>query len=149
MDIDEESAAILDILGHALSLPKLQFDDGDSAAFALDNRLVIQLSLDRVAEEIVVGVIFGIVPTDYADARFLRRLLGANYYWHQTQGGTIGLDETSGALTLAYRVGLPMLNRAQIEDIVAKLAGAADAWRSRLSEAGEPPQEPPVTSIRV
>jgi hypothetical protein len=149
MDIDEEGAAFLGALAQELSLSSLQFGTDDTSAFVLDEKLVFQLNLDRIAQEVVIGVIFGVVPLEYADADFLRRLLAATYYWRSTQGGTIGLDETSGALALAYRVALPMREPGQIADIVARLAGAADNWRQRLVAAGTPQQVPDNSMIRV
>jgi hypothetical protein len=149
MDLDEEGAAFLGALAQALELPALQFGNDDSSAFALDGKLVFQLNLDRVAEEVVIGVIFGVLPTDYGDADFLRELLGANYYWRLTQGGTIGFDETSGALALAFRVPLPMRSPAQIEDMISRFAGAADHWRQHVVAAGVSTQQPDSAMIRV
>lgn len=136
MDIDEEGTKVLSALAQELGLSALRFDEEDTSGFALDQKMVIDLHLDRVTEEVVIGVTFGAMPEGRDDAGFLRRLLEANYYWRLTQGGTIGLDEKSGALTLCYRVPLPMQEPAQIGEIVAKLAGAAEHWSRRLSELG-------------
>jgi len=149
MDVDEEGAAFLRALAQVLKLPALQFGNDDSTAFVLDEKLVFELNLERVAQEVVIGILFGAVPPDYADVDFLRRLLGANYYWRLTEGGTIGFDQTSGALTLAFRVRLPMRDPAQIESMIAKLAGAADNWRQQLAAEGVNPAAPDGAMVRV
>lgn len=137
MDLEKEGAKLLAVLSEKLDRADLSFDDQGSCVFVLDRKLVFNLFLDDVTDELVIGVMLGVLPEGGTNASVLRRLLAANYYWRLTQGGTIGLDEASGMLALCYRVPLPLDEPAQVEEIVAKLAGAADHWMRELGDAVE------------
>src|SRR5690348_1867531 len=93
MDLEQEGAKLLAILREPLGLADLSFDDNNQCVFVLDQKLVFLLNLDDVTDELVIGVMLGVLPEGEGHAALLRRLLAANYYWRLTQGGTIGLDE--------------------------------------------------------
>ena len=136
--LDRHAQEILAVLGEKLRLEGLEFDDESKCVFTLDKRFVFIAYFDYAHTNcIILNVPLGYPPEGSRREKLYEKMMAGNYCWGLTQGGTLGLDETTGMLSLSYLIPLPMQNKNQIVDIVSKLVSSADYWIRQIEETNQ------------
>lgn len=151
-DFREQASELLSLITAALPMATegegsepLTWDENDQCALTFDDTIAVVMSLNEVVEAIFMVWILGELPTDpQARVDALQELLEANHEWNLTEGGTLGLDAETGAVTLSYRVDLPLDEPAVIQDIIAKLYNIGQHWQKTLTLSY--PEPAPVSS---
>lgn len=134
--LDRHAQEILTVLGEALQMEGLAFDSGKKCVFTIDQRFNFIAYLDTAhTGSIILNVPLGYLPAGSRRGKLLEAMMTANFGWEETEGGTLGLDETTGMLALSYLIPLPMQEKGQIIDIVSKLLSPADHWMRQIEEA--------------
>jgi hypothetical protein len=119
----------------------LEWDESSQCSLTFDEEIAVIITLDEVVDALFMTWILGALPEDPAEvANAMQEMLEANHEWNGTQGGTLGLDPTTGVVTLSYRVDLPLDDAGVIQDIIAKLYNNSNHWKQTL-DLGYPDAE--------
>jgi len=155
LEIYAEGDAILAVLGEAMRVGELKFNDNNECVFTLAKKIIYLLYLDADnTNSIIISIPLGFLPQNDQAAPLMKEMLSGNYCWGMTNGGTLGLDPEQGQVNLNYLVPLPLTQKGQIIDIVSKLAAAAEYWQKKIAKACEGGAAQPaggnnLASIRV
>lgn len=115
----------------------LKFDDNDECLFTLNHRIPLMIYLEEGSRSLILNAPIGLLPTGPAREAMMLEMLHANYCWNMTEGGTLGVDRTTGLICISYLVALPLEDPTQMPAIINKLAGVAQHWQHSLQERCE------------
>lgn len=137
--LDRHAQEVLAVLGETLRLDGLAFDDENECVFTIEKRYVFIAYFDYGnTNSIILNVPLGYLPQEGGRReKLLEAMMAGNYCWGLTAGGTLGLDDTEGLVTLSCLIALPMQDKSRIVDIVARLVSSADYWMRRIEEANQ------------
>lgn len=125
--------------GRMLTLPGLALDkESNSCVLVFDGELLLNIEYDDPAERLVFSIYLDPLPEKGSEA-LLRELMSANLYWHRTRGATLGLEEATNGIILAYAREVTALDGASFETLVENLLNEAEKWRARIR--GEAPAD--------
>ena len=147
MTILEQGNALLAHLCTTFACDTITFDSNNEALFDLSDGMGAAFHLVEEGDGALLACIVAGQP-DPEDTELLYDLLGANYMWNATGGGTLGIDRNSGLLCIQRLIELPM-DPLPFEDILAALVGAARYWNNRMNAAPAPSGLGAETFLRV
>jgi hypothetical protein len=134
-DLTQDAYEALKSLATALGLAELEFDDNNECVITLDERVVVAMALDLDTQSIVLSIPLGYLPQNAQRESLMFRLLAGNHYWALTEGGTLGVDESTDLINLTYLAPLPLAEPAQFVIIVGRLVSAANYWLDKIGKA--------------
>lgn len=130
----QQTDAILEGFAARIDLAGFALDADGNAQLAFDDVLV-HLQLDEADDRLLMLAPLGLPAEDAADA--YRQLLDANFFWSETNGGTVARDPATGAVVLMQGVQVGNLDADRFEAALQGFAPSASiAIPSRASEAG-------------
>lgn len=144
MDLHAHVNQMLVTVSTALGLTggaAFNLDPGNECIMALEQNLMFMFYLEESTQSLIINLPVAPLPTGPEREEVLMELMAANYCWNRTEGGTFGLDESTGFLCLNYLVPLPLDPPDQIKGIVEKLADVVTHWRRELPTLAEPWEE--------
>ena len=62
------------------------------------------------------------------------KALEGNFFWNETDGGTLGIDKQSQSLVLAKSFALPLNDFNAFEDQLASFVEIVEKWISRIED---------------
>jgi len=127
-------------LGQTLTIADLHLSDtNNSCTLLFDHNLVLNIEFDPQTENLVLSSYLKDIPESGAEP-LLRELLGANLYWHRTQGATLCLEESTNGVVLVYAHNVADLDGAKFERVIENFVNQAESWADRITKAlGETP----------
>ncbi|HSJ04500.1 MAG TPA: type III secretion system chaperone [Verrucomicrobium sp.] len=144
MDIRDHVNQLLTTVSEALGLTggsAYKLDAGDECILALETNLLLMFYLEESTSSLIINLPVAPLPDGSERVEVLMELMGANYCWSRTEGGTFGLDERTGFLCLSYLVALPIEPVEQIKGIVENLVDVVAHWRREIPRLAEPWEE--------
>lgn len=131
---------LLTDFGNALGLEGLSLDESGYCCLGFDEVL---LNIESVGEGPLVLFYssLGVLPED-AGSDIYRRLLEANYFFHDTGGATIGLDGASGSVAITRVVDTAGMEVLDLEAVIKAFVDAAESCAGLFNAA--PASEAPV-----
>lgn len=131
---------LLKHIGEGLNLPDLCLDNNNHCILLFDEKIVLNMDLDEESNTLIIYAYIGEIPLEYRETVFEKALEG-NFFWNETDGGTLGLDKQSQSLVLAKSFALPLENFNTFEDRLASFVEVIEKWINRielfLKEANE------------
>ena len=128
--------AVLAHLAEALQLEKLSFDDNQECVVTIDEKYVALMYLDaQDTRSIIINIPLGYLPKNSQREPLLLKLMSGNYCWSLTEGGTLGVDQSTNQISLCYLVPLPLPDAADIVGIMQKLVAVSNYWMGKITEA--------------
>lgn len=144
MDLHAHVNQMLATVSTALGLTggaAFTLDPGNECIMALEQNLMFMFYLEESTQSLIINLPIAPLPAGPEREEVLMELMAGNYCWNRTEGGTFGLDESTGFLCLNYLVSLPLDPPSQIKGIVEKLADVVAHWRRELPTLAEPWEE--------
>ncbi|MDR1255057.1 MAG: type III secretion system chaperone [Puniceicoccales bacterium] len=122
---------LLKRIGEGLSLPDLCLDENNHCILLFDEKIVLNIDFDEEGSKLVIYAYVGEIPLDCRETIFEKALEG-NFFWNETDGGTLGIDKQSQSLVLAKAFGWPLKNIETFEDELATFVEVIEKWISRI-----------------
>lgn len=140
MDLREHVHQLLGLVSETLGLAgggTLALDQHNECILALSEDLLFIFYLEESTQMLLINIPVAPLPPAPAREEVLMELMGANYCWSRTEGGTFGLDQDTGFICLSYPVELPLEPRDLIKTIIEKLANVVGHWRKEVPALAE------------
>jgi hypothetical protein len=147
MDLPTHVNQLLATVSEALGLTggsAYRLDEGNECILALEPTLLFMFYLEESTRCLIINLPVSPLPSGTEREEVLMELMAGNYCWNRTEGGTFGLDESTGFLCLNYLVPLPLDPPEQIKGIVEKLADVVAHWRREIPTLAEPWEDAPT-----
>lgn len=122
---------ILKRIGEGLSIPDLKLDDNNHCILLFDEKIVLNIDLDEEGSQLVIYAYIGEIPLECREKVFEKALEG-NFFWNETDGGTLGIDKQSQSLVLAKAFELPLKNEYEFEEKLASFVEVVEKWIIRI-----------------
>ncbi|MDR2396944.1 MAG: type III secretion system chaperone [Puniceicoccales bacterium] len=122
---------LLKRIGEGLSLPDLCLDENNHCILLFDEKIVLNIDFDEEGSKLVIYAYVGEIPLDCREIIFEKALEG-NFFWNETDGGTLGIDRQSQSLVLAKAFDWPLKNIEIFEDELATFVEVIEKWISRI-----------------
>lgn len=122
---------LLKRIGDSLSLPDLCLDENNHCILLFDEKIVLNIDFDEAGSKLVIYAYVGEIPLDCREIIFEKALEG-NFFWNETDGGTLGIDKQSQSLVLAKAFDWPLKNIEIFEDELATFVEVIEKWISRI-----------------
>ncbi len=124
---------LLKHIGEGLNLPDLCLDDNNHCILLFDEKIVLNMDFDEEGEKLVIYAYIGEIPLECREVIFEKALEG-NFFWNETDGGTLGIDKQSQSLVLAKSFTLPLSDFNVFEDQLATFVEIVEKWISRIED---------------
>ncbi|MDR2769455.1 MAG: type III secretion system chaperone [Puniceicoccales bacterium] len=122
---------LLKRIGEGLSLPDLCLDENNHCILLFDEKIVLNIDFDEAGSKLVIYAYVGEIPLDCREIIFEKALEG-NFFWNETDGGTLGIDRQSQSLVLAKAFDWPLKRIESFEDELATFVEVIEKWISRI-----------------
>ncbi len=122
---------LLKHIGEGLNLSELRLDDSNHCILLFDEKIVLNIDLDEEGNKMVIYAYIGEIPLECREIIFEKALEG-NFFWNETDGGTLGIDKQSQSLVLAKAFPLPLENFNAFEDQLATFVEVVEKWINRI-----------------
>lgn len=122
---------LLKHIGDGLNLPNLCLDDNNHCILLFDEKIVLNMDFDQEGNKLVIYAYIGEIPLECREIVFEKALEG-NFFWNETDGGTLGVDKQSQSLVLAKSYTLPIEKFNDFEDQLASFVEIVEKWIVRI-----------------
>ncbi|MFY0478496.1 type III secretion system chaperone [Achromobacter marplatensis] len=138
---------LISLFGERSGVP-LALSDAGTLALQFADGVVLNLENAEQDGALHLYVVVGEDPHE-DDARLLAysAMLQANVFCHETAGGTLGLDDSTGDLMLTRRIDLAVADVEYLSEAIEMLVAAAGQWKTRLSAPMEAEDSVPMRAI--
>jgi len=124
---------LLKHIGEGLNLPDLCLDDNNHCILLFDEKIVLNMDLDEEGNKLVIYAYIGEIPLECRETIFEKALEG-NFFWNETDGGTLGIDKQSQSLVIAKSFLLPLKDFNAFEDQLATFVEVVEKWINRIEQ---------------
>ena len=143
MDISQAQQLLADF-GASLGLDGLSLDEDGHCALAFDE-VMVNIDFIEETQDLLFYSALGISDeAQRSDPAILLPLLQANYFGMGTAGGQIGIDKTSGMVTLSRAYPLQLLDLQGLTASLQAFVSTAEYWKMWMSLSDEELHEQPV-----
>jgi hypothetical protein len=122
---------LLKRIGKSLGIPDLALDENNHCILLFDEKIVLNIDLDEEGKKLVTYAYIGEVPLECREL-VLEKALEGNFFWNETDGGTLGIDRQSQSLVLAKAFGLPLKDSKVFEESLASFVEVVEKWITRI-----------------
>lgn len=129
----EQVNELLKHIGEGLNLPDLCLDDNNHCILLFDEKIVLNMDFDEEGSKLVIYAYIGEIPLECREAIFEKALEG-NFFWNETDGGTLGIDKQSQSLVIAKSFVLPLADFNAFEDQLASFVEVVEKWITRIEQ---------------
>ena len=138
MNAREKADHLLGSISETLSMKEpLKLDQNDTCVFTVDGRYVFMVQFEGESEHLLLNLPLGVLPDGDEGKELALELLAGNYCWGLTAGGTLGLDDENGIVSLCYGYDVSEGRGGGFEEVLGDLAGAAEYWMGKLGTLDE------------
>ncbi len=127
----ENYIQLLSELGQSVGLPKLAPDDDNYCCLGFDDKIVVHLQYNEENDVVMLFCQIGIVDEDKAKAIY-PRLLKANLFWQGTGGATIGLDDETREVLMAYQISVDGMDYPKFQELLEGFVNTSELWINTL-----------------
>ncbi len=127
----ESINGLLKRIGNGLSIPDLALDENNHCILLFVVKIVLNIDLDEEGEKLVIYAYIGEVPLECREL-VLEKALEGNFFWNETDGGTLGIDKQSQSLVLAKAFDVPLKDPKSFEDKLANFVEVIEKWITRI-----------------
>lgn len=106
-------------------------DDG-YYSFVLDDDQIIEIQYDTDSAMLSFLVQLGLITSTKRE-NVIKDILDANVLWRGTGGATLGLDSSTGIVTLGYQEGAEHMTYSRFESIIGLMIANAETWLNRIA----------------
>lgn len=133
----ETLVQLLADFGAQAGLGALELDDGGYCGLVFDQKIDVGLLLDHNERAVRLFSTVGELRDEDLTVAY-RQLLLANYFWQQTGGGTLCLDDAiepheAGTVLLVRELQLAGLETTAFSEALSKFVDAVEFWQARLA----------------
>jgi len=129
----EQVNELLKHIGEGLNLLDLCLDDNNHCILLFDEKIVLNMDFDEEGNKLVIYAYIGEIPLECREAIFEKALEG-NFFWNETDGGTLGIDKQSQSLVIAKAFPLPLTDFNTFEDQLATFVEVVEKWITRIEQ---------------
>ncbi|MDQ5908201.1 MAG: hypothetical protein QG599_292 [Pseudomonadota bacterium] len=130
--------SLLSRVGELIGVYDLAADSDGYCLVRIDDQLDLSIEFSEDADSAILSAACGVLP-ELPSPGLLAEILGANYYWIGSGGGTLALHGHSHTLYLQFREPLAHLDAARLKDLLEALVINAEAWSRKLHDAADAP----------
>ena len=127
---------LLEAFSECIGIEPLVPDEKGYCSLATDDDVEITLHYDVDKDEVTLFSVIGMlvdIPNDKL-VDFYQTLLNANLFWQGTDGGTVGIDSTSGLIIFAQKYALVTLDINDFHKAFESFIAAMAKWRLYITE---------------
>jgi hypothetical protein len=125
---------IIATFGQTIGIGDLGLDDDGYCCLVIDQDMVINIELDEAAQRLLLYSVVG-----RPDGERFPLLLEANYLGQGTDGGSLGLQPSTGAAVLSREVPVAQLDVPAFSTAPERFINLTEDWTKRLQAAGSLP----------
>ena len=129
----EKVNGILSQLAKTLELSDLTLDKNNKCLILFDDKIVINLELTPVDNDLYLYSYLGLVPF-FAKESILELLLESNFFWKESFGSTFAIDAQTQTLVLERKINLETFKDTEFEDTLASFVDTVEFWMKRILE---------------
>lgn len=122
---------LLGELGKSVGLPELAPDDDNYCCLGFDDKIITHLQYNEENDVVMLFAQLGVVDEDKA-ALIYPRILKANLFWQGTGGATLGVDDESKEVLMAYQIPIQMLDFSKFQELLEGFINTAELWINTL-----------------
>ncbi len=124
--------ALLSLLGEKSGIP-LTLSEVGTLALLFEGDVTLNLEYAASNDALYLYAVVGDIPyDDQARLSMYGAMLEANLFGHETGGGTLAVDDTTGELMLTRHIELAVADVEHLSRAIEQLVSAAAEWRKRL-----------------
>lgn len=145
--MQSQFAEMLEHFGESVGLEGLELNESGACSLVIDD-LVVNMETSEEAGQFFMYSVLGDMP-EAGKEEVYAALLGANVFFEQTHGATLGVDENTGVVLLQYQTPLGALTENQFFTVMEDFANVAEAWAVHLEKLGavEPEHNEPEQKV--
>lgn len=130
---------LLSEFGARIKLPTLDLDEEGNACIDVDEAYVINLEYDADEDALLLYAWLGPVP-ERNTIEILRRLLSANYFWTESDGATLSIEEETNGIVLIDRIRCQNFDIDLFELHMQRYMAVVERWLKILDGSEEEPE---------
>lgn len=125
-------------LGEQIALEGLKADEEGYCCLAFDEKIIVHIQYNYPNDAIMFFCQIGQLNEE-SQKRLRKKILRADFLWQGTAGTTIGVDNETGEVMMAYQVGMESLNMEGFQEALKGFVETAEKWMRALEalERGE------------
>lgn len=126
--------ALLASFGASIGV-ELEPDEDGYACLSIDEEFVVHLHYDEATESLRL---FSELckPSPGSEQRVMQALLDANVLWRGSNGGTLGFDSETKAVTLAFCESIARLSPVRFEQLLEAFVLTGETWIAKVGGIG-------------
>lgn len=127
-------------LGKNVGLPDLAPDAEDYCCLGFDDKIIVHLQYNKDRETMMMFCQIGIVEKPFREYIF-PRVLKANMFWQGTGGATLGANEDTGEVLMAYQTSVNFMDYPKFQELLEGFINTAELWIDTIAsvQKGEAP----------
>lgn len=145
--MQSEFAKMLEHFGESVGLEALELNESGACSLVIDD-VIVTMETSEEAGQFFMYSVLGDMP-EVGKEDVYAALLGANVFFEQTHGATLGVDENTDVVVLQYQTPLAALTENQFFRVMEDFVNVAEAWAVHLEKLGvvEPEQREPEQNV--
>ena len=120
--------------GKTLGIDTLTLDENGCCCLLFDD-IVVNFEATPESEQLFLYTRLGSIPDKDKEA-FFAALLEGNYFYRTTGGATLGVDQKSNSVVMAYQTFYTHLDVRRFSQIVENFVNIASFWLKKLQQPG-------------
>lgn len=136
---------LLSELGKNVGLPELAPDEDNYCCLGFDDKIITHLQYNQENDVVMLFAQLGTIDTDKANLIY-PRILKANLFWQGTGGATLGVDDESGEVLMAYQLPIQILDFAKFQELLEGFINTAELWINTLEAVQQGMDASPETA---
>lgn len=122
---------LIEELGKNVGLSNLEADADNYCCLGFDEKIITHIQYNAENDLIMLFSQLGTVKEEKA-ADLYPRLLKANLFWQGTGGATIGVDDETREILLAYQVAMGDMDYQKFQDLMESFVNTSELWLNTL-----------------
>lgn len=128
---EENYKLLIQELGKAVGLPDLKPDEDNYCCLGFDEKIVTHLQYNAENDVLMLFTQIGTIDENKVTDIY-PRLLKANLFWQGTGGATLGVDDETREVMLAYQVPLEVLDFPKLQELLEGFVNTSELWINTL-----------------
>lgn len=118
-------------LGKTVGIEDLKPDEENYCCLGFDEKIITHIQYNEPNDVLMLFAQLGSIDEDKVNDIY-PRLLKANLFWQGTGGATLGVDDETREVLMAYQVPLQMLDFPKFQELIEGFINTAELWINTL-----------------